>query len=68
MESILGKLGNSTDEQDVLRAVALWAADFAEEALPIFEDTYPGDARPREAVEAAREFGKGKKETTISAW
>lgn len=61
MENASDKLGNSTDEQDALRVIALWAAEFAEEALPVFEDTYPDDARPREAVEAAREFGKGKK-------
>ena len=56
-----GKLGNSTQEQELLRAVALWAADCAELALPIFEGRHPTDTRPREAIEAGRDFGRGKK-------
>ncbi len=31
-----------------------WAADCAEHVLPIYEAAYPGDARPREAIAAAR--------------
>ena len=54
------KLGNSTQEQALLRAVALWAADCAEQALPIFERHHPTDARPREAIAAGRAFGQGK--------
>lgn len=54
------KLGNSTKEQELLRPIALWAADFVEEVLGIFEYSYPNDARPRQAVLAAREFGHGK--------
>jgi hypothetical protein len=61
MEKSPGKLGNSTQEQELLRAVALWAADCAEQALPIFESLHPTDTRPREAIEAGREFGLGKK-------
>ena len=34
----------------------LFAADCAERALPIFETAYPNDTRPREAIEAARQF------------
>ncbi|RYX84164.1 hypothetical protein EON83_11685 [bacterium] len=55
------ELGNSTQEQESLRAVALWAADCAEQALAIFESRHPTDTRPREAIEAGREFGRGKK-------
>jgi len=54
-------LGNSTEEQALLRAIALWAANYAEEALAIFERYHPEDKRPRQAIEAAREYGKGKK-------
>jgi hypothetical protein len=61
MEKLPGQLGNSTQEQDLLRAVALWAADCAEQALPIFENRHPPDMRPREAIRGAREFGQGKK-------
>src|SRR5918912_3841236 len=61
MEKPPGELGNSAQEQELLRAVALWAADCAELALPIFESRHPIEARPRKAIEAGREFGRGKK-------
>src|SRR3954465_11422419 len=61
MEKLPEKLGNSTQEQELLRAVALWAADCAELALPIFESRHPTDACPRQAIEASKEFGRGKK-------
>jgi hypothetical protein len=61
IEEMSGKLGNSTQEQELLRAVALWAADCAELALPIFEGRHPTDTRPRQAIEAGRDFGRGKK-------
>jgi hypothetical protein len=38
------------------RSIALWAADCAERALPIFEATVPGDTRPRAAILAIRAF------------
>lgn len=55
------KLGNSTQEQAVLRAAALWAADCAERALPLFERRHPADTRPRAAIAEGRAFGQGKK-------
>ena len=55
------EIGTSTQEQALLRVVALWATDCAELALPIFESRHPTDTRPRQAIEAAREFGRGKK-------
>jgi hypothetical protein len=61
MEILPGKLGNSTQEQELLRAIALWAANCAELALPITESRHLTDMRPRQAIEAAREFGRGKK-------
>jgi hypothetical protein len=54
-------LGNSTQEQELLRPIALWAADCAEQALSVFEDRYPMDKRPREAIEGGRAFGHGQK-------
>ena len=42
------------------RALALWAADCAEQVLPYFENRYPIDSRPRKAIEAARKWTKGK--------
>ncbi len=42
------------------RAQALWAADSAEHVLHYFESARPGDARPREAIEAARAWARGE--------
>jgi hypothetical protein len=36
------------------RLMATWAADCAERVLPFFERAYPGDDRPRNAIEACR--------------
>ena len=38
-------------------------ADFAERVLHLFEEKYPGDKRPREAIQAARDFADGKIDT-----
>lgn len=54
-------LGNSSEEQALLRPIAIWASQFAEEALAVFESRHPDDLRPRRAIEAGREFGNGKK-------
>jgi hypothetical protein len=35
---------------------ATWAADCAERVLPYFEEKYPEDTRPRQAIEACREW------------
>jgi hypothetical protein len=36
------------------KALATWAADCAERVLPLFENEYPKDDRPRKAIEACR--------------
>jgi hypothetical protein len=38
------------------KILALWAADCAEHVLPCFEEKYPGDDRPRKAIEACRRW------------
>jgi hypothetical protein len=38
------------------KALALWAADCAERVLPLFEDSYPQDTRPRDAIRTLREW------------
>ena len=38
------------------KALALWAADCAEHVLPFFEEKYPDDTRPREAIRTLREW------------
>lgn len=41
------------DQQDQ-RLMAIWSADCAERVLPLFEQAYPADDRPRKAIEACR--------------
>lgn len=41
------------DKQDQ-RLMATWAADCVERVLPFFEQAYPQDNRPRQAIEACR--------------
>ena len=36
------------------KTLAVWAIDCAERVLPYFEESYPGDARPRKALETLR--------------
>jgi hypothetical protein len=40
--------------------LALWAADCAEHVLHFFEETVPGDERPRHAIEMARAWARGE--------
>ncbi len=40
------------------RILAVWAADCAARVLPYFEEKFPGDDRPRNAIEAARTWAK----------
>jgi hypothetical protein len=49
--------------QEELRLVSLWAAGCAERVLPLFEAKALADTRPREAIEAIREFARGGKRT-----
>jgi hypothetical protein len=49
--------GSLTDEHH--RLLALWAAECAEHVLPLFETERPDDARPREAIDAARTWAAG---------
>ena len=46
-------------EQDY-RMLALWAADCAEHVLPLFEEAYAEDERPRRALEAGRAWALGE--------
>lgn len=42
------------------RVMALWAFDFAAESIAKLEGKYPQEKRPREALEAARDWASGK--------
>jgi hypothetical protein len=42
------------------RSLTLWAAKCAEHVLPLFEQEFDGDQRPRKAIEAARACARGK--------
>ncbi|WP_433868492.1 putative immunity protein [Saccharopolyspora sp. CA-218241] len=50
---------------DELRVVARFAADSAQDVLPVFEDAVPGDRRPRAALDAAWQFVGGAKRTAL---
>ena len=41
---------------DSLRMLGKWAADCAEQVLPIYEAAIPNDGRPREAIAGIYEF------------
>jgi hypothetical protein len=42
------------------RLLATWAADCAEHVLPLFDQEYPQDDRPRRAIETARAWARGE--------
>ena len=46
------------EERD--RICLLLAADFAEHVLPLFKKALPGDDRPRQVIQAMRDFAAGK--------
>lgn len=50
--------GTLTDADHQL--LALWAASCAEHVLHLFENEQPSDARPREAIAAARAWARGE--------
>ena len=47
-------------DQNCDMVARLMAADFAETVLPIYERDYPGDTRPRAAIQAARDYAHGR--------
>jgi len=53
---LIGLLG----DKKVHRIIAMWAADCAEHVLHLFEEKYPEDKRPREAIEAGRAWIRGE--------
>ncbi len=42
------------------RVMVLWALDFAAESVAELERAYPGERRPREALDAARQWAAGE--------
>ncbi|OXY99971.1 putative immunity protein [Streptomyces diastatochromogenes] len=46
-----------------LREITGYAADCARRALSIFEESFPADTRPREAIDAADAFAAGGRRT-----
>ena len=51
-DDLIAELVRDTDH----KALAVWACDCAERALPYFENRYPHDTHPRLAIEAGREW------------
>lgn len=58
--SPLSKQLFANPELPVHHALALEAASCAERVLPLFEQTYPHDVRPRYAVTTLREWVRGQ--------
>ncbi len=52
LDQQIADLAAGTDHQ----TLAVWAADCAGRVLPLFEDSFPGDQRPRQAIEASRKW------------
>jgi hypothetical protein len=52
--------GALTLSEDDRRVLAVWAADCAERALPMFERQAPSDTRPRDALDGAHAFARGE--------
>jgi hypothetical protein len=46
------------------KTLAVWAADCAARVLPYFEEKYPHDSRPREAIAAGRTWAAGRLKMT----
>lgn len=44
-----------------LQILGRWAADCAQRAIPIYEELYKGDTRPRDAINGIRVFADGGK-------
>lgn len=57
-----GDFALTTDE---LRVVARYAAECAQESLPVFERDRPSDRRARAAIDAARTFADGAPRTNL---
>lgn len=56
--------GTLTDDDH--RLLARWAADCTEHVLPLFEETMPGDPRPRHAIATIRAWARGEASMTES--
>lgn len=60
------------EEQERDKLARLFACDCAEHVLPIFEANFPGDHRPRQAIETSRRFALGhatvSELSAASAW
>lgn len=65
VEDTTNGLGNIELSVQDLRVVARYAAESAQEVLPIFEERQPGDRRPRVALEAAWIFAEGAERTKL---
>ena len=52
---LVERLGVTTEQN-----LRLFACDVAEDVLPLFENEYPNDTRPREAIEVSRRYANGE--------
>ncbi|MBI5667572.1 MAG: hypothetical protein HZC41_06155 [Chloroflexi bacterium] len=54
LDQTIADLARTTDHT----TLAIWAADCAERVLPYYEEQYPTDSRPRQAIEACRAWAR----------
>ena len=54
LDPSIAELAHTSDH----KILAVWAADCAERVLPFFEEKYPEDRRPRQAVDAIRKWAR----------
>lgn len=53
-DALLAEIVHNTEH----KILAKWAIDCAERVMPYFEDDYPDDPRPRNAIQTLREWLK----------
>jgi hypothetical protein len=65
-ESACLQLIRALIERQKHRTVVLWSMECGEHVLPIFEEKYPQDKRPREASKAAKAWASGKMKMPVA--
>jgi hypothetical protein len=58
IEAAINRLKPITQGSDVHRRLVLWTCEIAERVLRLYEQKYPGNVHPRQAIAAARAWAK----------
>ena len=70
LSNALWSLGRCTEPEKAKRVSQTLACDYAEQVVAIYEKAYPGDGRPRNAIETTRKYlnGTATVEELGAAW